>query len=77
MVWSVCVYALGNALYSPYTNCPIHKTLANIKFLTWNLRGIRDKLKRTAVFGCHKSYRADISVLVEMHVTGQLQLALK
>lgn len=52
-------------------------SMADIKFLTWNVRGIRDKLKRTAIFGCLKSYRADITVLVETHVTGQLQLALR
>lgn len=54
---------------------PINMT--NIKFLTWNVRGIRDRFKRTAVFGCLKSYRADIIVLVETHITGQLQVALK
>lgn len=51
--------------------------MATIKFLTWNVRGIWDQLKRTAVFGCLKSYRADIIVLVETHVTGQLQRAIK
>lgn len=51
--------------------------MTSIKFLTWNVRGIRDKIKRSAIFGCLKSYRADISVLVETHVTGQLQNALK
>lgn len=51
--------------------------MASIKFLTWNVRGIHDKIKRTAIFGCLKSYRADISVLVETHVTGQIQIALK
>lgn len=45
--------------------------MANLKFLIWNIRGIRDKLKRTAVFTCLKTYRADITVLVETHVTGR------
>lgn len=51
--------------------------MANLKFLTWNIRGIRDKIKRAAVFACLKTYRADITILIETHITGQLQLALK
>lgn len=49
----------------------------NIKFLSWNIRRIRDKLKCTTIFNNLKLYRADIIVLVETHATGQLQLALK
>lgn len=51
--------------------------MTNIKFLTWNVRGLRDRIKRSAIFECLKTYRADISVLVETHITGQIQRALR
>lgn len=51
--------------------------MTNIKFLTWNVRGLRDKVKRTAALTFLKSQKADIIALQEMHVTGHLQAALK
>ena len=44
----------------------LYAVMANVKFLTWNVRGLRDKVKRSAIFRL-KTYRADIVVLVEMH----------
>lgn len=40
------------------------------------MRGLRDKIKRTATLAFLKKQRADIIVLVETHVEGRLQLAL-
>lgn len=51
--------------------------MARLKFLTWNVRGLGDKLKRTAVFSFLKNQRAGVIVLVETHVQGHLQRALR
>lgn len=48
-----------------------------LKFVTWNIRGLLAKPKRIAILSHLKSLWADISILVETHVTGQLQVALK
>lgn len=51
--------------------------MTTIKFLTWNVRGMRDCIKHTAVLVFLKLQKADVIVLVETHVTGHLQAALK
>lgn len=51
--------------------------MASIKLVAWNVRGLRAKPKRLAVLSHLKQMRADISILAETHITGQLQLALK
>lgn len=51
--------------------------MTDLKFLTWNVRGLRDKIKRTAALALLKSQKADIIALVETHITGLLQVALK
>lgn len=51
--------------------------MTSIKFVTWNVRGLRDRVKRTAVLTYLKSQKADITALVETHITGHLQTALK
>ena len=52
-------------------------TMATIKFLTWNVRGLREKIKRSAALAFLKKQRADVVVLVETHVEGRLQMALR
>ena len=47
-------------------------TMATIKFLTWNVRGLREKIKRSAALAFLKKQRADVVVLVETHVEGRL-----
>lgn len=51
-------------------------SMASLKFLTWNVHGLRDKLKCTAVFSFLKSQRSDVIVFGETHVQGFLQQAL-
>lgn len=51
--------------------------MASLKLLTWNLRVMNDKIKRSAVFSFLKKQRADIMVLIETHIDGCLQMALK
>lgn len=51
--------------------------MASIKFLMWNVHGIRDKVKRSAGFSFLKKQQVDILVLVETHVEGWLQMVLK
>lgn len=51
--------------------------MANVKFVTWNVRGLRNKVKRTAALAFIKSQKADIIAITETHITGQLQVALK
>lgn len=51
--------------------------MPNIKCITWNVRGIRAKPKRNAALSYLKAQQADIMVLVETHLTGQLMLAIK
>lgn len=51
--------------------------MASLKFLTWNVRGLRDKIKSAAVLAFLKKQRADVMVLVETHVEGRLQMALR
>lgn len=51
--------------------------MMSVSFLTWNVRGVRNKIERTAALTFLKSQRADDMVLVETHVTGHLQAALK
>lgn len=52
------------------TNSPLHD-MAALKILTWNVWGLGERAKRTAVLSHLKSQRADISILVETHLTGQ------
>lgn len=49
----------------------------NLKCVTWNVHGIRAKPKRNAALSYLKAQRADVMVLVETHLTGQLMLTLK
>lgn len=51
--------------------------MIELKCITWNVRGLRAKAKRNAVLSYLKAQRADLMVLVETHITGQLQMALK
>lgn len=51
--------------------------MTSIKFLTWNVRGLGDKIKRSAALSYLKKQHEDVTVLVEMHVEGRLQLALR
>lgn len=51
--------------------------MASLKFLTWNVRGMREKFKRAAVFTFLKKQHADIIALVETHVEGSVQMALR
>lgn len=51
--------------------------MSSLKFLTWNVRGLRNRIKRTAVLTFLKSQHADIITLAETHVTGHLQSSLK
>lgn len=44
--------------------------MATLKFLTWNVCGMRDLVKRSAIFSILKKQRADIAVLVETHAEG-------
>lgn len=50
--------------------------MSKLKCITWNVRGIRAKPKRNAVLYL-KAQCADIMVLVETHLMGQLMLTLK
>lgn len=51
--------------------------MTTLKFVTWNVRGLRAKPKRLAVLSYLKQIHADISVLVKTHITGQMQMLLK
>ena len=51
--------------------------MPTVKFLTWNVRGLRARPKRNAVLSYLKAQRAEIMVLVETHLTGQLMMTLK
>lgn len=51
--------------------------MTTIKFLTWNVRGMRDKIKRTAAFAYLKSQKSNVIVLTETHITGHLRSTLK
>lgn len=51
--------------------------MTNVKLITWNVSGIRACPKRNAVLSYLKAQRADIMVLVETHLTGQLLMTLK
>lgn len=54
----------------------LHLPMATLKLLTWNVRGIRDPVKRSAVFSLLKKQRADVVVLVETHTEGPMHRAL-
>lgn len=51
--------------------------MAPLKLLTWNVRGLRDRIKRTVIFSHLKDVCADIIVLVETHAEGRLLGALR
>lgn len=58
-----------------YTICPQASWLR--LSLTWNVRGVGDKIERTAALAFLKAQKADIIALVETHVKGHLQAALE
>lgn len=49
----------------------------SLKFLTWNVRGLRDNIKRAAALTFIKKQRADVVTLVETHIEGRLQMTLR
>lgn len=51
--------------------------MSTLKCLTWNFQGLRAKPKRNVAMAYLKAQHADIMVLVETHLTGQLLLSLK
>lgn len=51
--------------------------MIELKCITWNVRGLKAKSKRNAVLSYLKAQRANLILLVETHLTGQLQMALK
>lgn len=51
--------------------------MACLKLITWNVGDLQDRTKRVAALSYLKSLWADVSVLVEICVTGQMQMALK
>lgn len=51
--------------------------MALLKLVTWNVRRLCAKPKCVAVLSHLKSLRADVSVLVETHNMGQMQMVLK
>lgn len=51
--------------------------MTSIKFLTWNVRGVWDKIKSTAALMYLKAQKANVIALTETHVTGYLQSARK
>lgn len=51
--------------------------MASLKLVIWNVRGVRDPIKRSAVFAQLKKQRADVVVLVETHAEGSVQKTLK
>lgn len=51
--------------------------MAFIKLLTWNVRGLHNKIKRSAVLFILKKQHADVMVLVETHVKGRLEMTLR
>lgn len=50
---------------------------SKLKCVTWNVRGVRAKPKRNAALSILKNMQAEIIVLTETHLTGQLLSALK
>lgn len=50
--------------------------MVSLKFLTWNVRGLRERVKCSATLAFLKKQHTDIIVLVENHVEGRLQMAL-
>ena len=48
----------------------MYGNMSAIKFLTWNVRGLREKIKRSAALAFLKKQRADVVVLVETHIEG-------
>ena len=51
--------------------------MTTLKFMTWNVRGVRNKIKRTAALAFLKAQKANVIALTETHATGHLQSALK
>lgn len=51
--------------------------MTNLKFITWNIRGLREPIKRSAVFSILKKQRADVVALVETHAEGLAHRVLK
>ena len=48
-----------------------------LKIMSWNVRGLNDKVKRTAIFRYIKSVQPHVILLQETHLDGSRVLALK
>lgn len=70
----VMLYFLGSPSVLSHFTVPV---MAPIKLTVCNVRGMCARPKRLALFSQLKAMRADVIVLLETHLTGQLQLALK
>lgn len=79
MSWANCIALY----YLPSSGCPTAHigpppcNMASLKIVTWNVRGLGEKARHSAVLSHLKSQRADISILVETHLAGQKQMSLK
>lgn len=51
--------------------------MVSLKFLTWNVQGLRERVKCLAALTFLKKQHADIIVLIETHVEGRLQMTLR
>lgn len=71
-------WVLGGSIPLGFIVCiSLLSNMMSIKFLTWNVRGLRNKIKRSAALSLLKKQWADVTVLVETHVEGRLQQALR
>lgn len=68
LIFSSCAYTRSHITrYNGEVLCSNFNYMASIKFLTWNVWGLREKIKRSAALAFLKKQRADVVVLVETH----------
>lgn len=55
----------------------LHAAMAPIRIISWNVRGLNDKIKRSLVMAYLKKYTTHICILQETHLVGRKVLSLK
>ena len=67
----------GERIRNGKEKCSMNEQMQNISFLSLNVRGIRDRLKRSKIFSWINHQKSDIVMLQETFLTSDLEIVIK
>lgn len=74
-MWEICY---TRRVLTTYTHCNFHDMAGHrLRCMTWNVRGLNDRVKRSLVCQFLKRHVPDVVCLQETHLTGSKVLSLR